>query len=317
VVRKNIIECIQLLLCNLKTGFTDYSKRISSPDLIKQVTSLGVCDSKADILQDPKAFESAANQIQSIWKDPLFQKTLQDYPNKFPSLSSAQYFLSHLDSLTTSSYVPSELDIMRCREPTLGLIETTVQIAGTGYRFLCMRGSKGQRRKWLPSFGAGEESIAAVMFVSSLDEYNETHANSHSDLIKEELLLSLVDYPPIIVQTITDYMEEESISKLKDSIDFFEEICANKYYEHVGIALLLNRRESFNQKLKKEPLSKYFHGFHEDGSSHAAVLYIENLFKEKNKHTARQIYTFSTDAIDKASVSQVMSEILHSLHGCA
>jgi len=315
VVRRNVIECIQFVLCDLKNGFTDLSKVVTSPNLVQQISSSDISDSKADILQDAKAFQSTANNIKSLWKDPLFQTTLQQHPSKFPSLSSAQYFLSHLDNLTTSIYVPSELDIMRCREPTLGLLEATVQIAGCNYRFLCMRGSKGQRRKWLPSFGAGEESIAAVMFVASLDEYDQTHPNPNRDLIKEELLLSLPDSPQIVLQTITAYLEEENISKLKDSIDFFEEICGNKYYEHIGIALFLNRRESLNEKLKKEPLSKYFHGFQDDGSSDAAVLYIEKLFKEKNRRSARRIYTFSADAIDKASVSHVISEILRTLHG--
>jgi len=235
------------------------------------------------------------------------QKTVQKFSSKFSDLSNVEYFLNQINTIASHNYLPTETDILRCRESTLGLLEATVTISGTHLRFLCMRGSKGQRRKWLPSFGAGEEHIAAVMFVASLDEYDQYHPNHN---LKEEIVSThlFIDCPDSIVQTILDYVEEDS--KLKDAIDFFGEICENKFYENVGLILLLNRRNIFLEKLKSSPLSYHFHGFHEGNPAQ----YIENLFKEKNKNSARRIYSFLTDAVDKADVSNIMKEILQIFH---
>jgi len=57
-------------------------------------------------------------------------------------------------------------------------------------------------------------------------------------------------------------------------------------------------------------LSKHFHDYHDSGSSDDAARYIEHLFKDKNKYSARKIYSFATDAIDKSDVSSIMKEIL-------
>jgi len=310
IVRRNVVESIQVLVHNLEHSYSDLSAVVSSPPLLKQISSLDISDLKADLLQDQKAFETAAKTISILWQDTLFQRTLLQNPGKFPSLASSQYFLNQLNHIIPASYVPSDNDILRCREPTLGLLEATVQIQESSFRFLCMRGSKGQRRKWLPSFGAGEESIAAVMFVASLDEYDQTHPNPNRDSLKEEILSAFPDWSPSVIHTVVDFLEEENVSKLRDSIDFFEEICGNKFYEHVGLVLLLNRRNIFNEKLKTVPLNRHFHDYRDGDSPDSAARYIEHLFKEKNKYSTRKIYSFSTDAIDKGNVAQIMKEVL-------
>ena len=68
---------------------------------------------------------------------------------------------------TPASYVPDQMDMLKCRLMTTGIEETTITVDGTSVRLLDVGGQKSERRKWINFF----DNCHVLLFFAPLCDY--------------------------------------------------------------------------------------------------------------------------------------------------
>ena len=159
-----------------------------------------------------------------MWQDENVQLALKQL-NEFPLLDSAFYwFPENIKRVVQENYVPTELDILNTRVPTLSIKEYDFNVKGTVFRVVDVGGARSQRNKWLRLFAG----IDGVIFVASLSSYAQ-------------------------------YLEEQrDINRLHDSLGLFDNIINNPLLKDVSIILFLNKVDLFKKYLRSVPLSLAF-----------------------------------------------------------
>ena len=72
-------------------------------------------------------------------------------------------------TFVSPNYVPSDLDILRCRTKTTGINEIEFSFDGREFLVVDVGGQRSERKKWLHCF----EGVDAVFFVVGSSEYDQ------------------------------------------------------------------------------------------------------------------------------------------------
>ncbi len=139
--------------------------------------------------------------------------------------------------------------------------------------------------------------------------------------------------------------EDESTNRMQESLKLFDSICNNKWFGETSIILFLNKKDLFEEKILRSPLTICFpeyagtlveslrehyeknhllindvfcSGAQEYGE---AAAYIQAQFEAKNKSTTKEIYCHMTCATDTQNVQFVFDAvtdviIANNLRGC-
>lgn len=129
---------------------------------------------------------------------------------------------------------------------------------------------------------------------------------------------------------------------MQESLKLFDSICNNKWFTDTSIILFLNKKDLFEEKIRKSPLticfpeytgfkkhkpfqqfsltfnSLFISGGQEYGE---AAAYIQAQFEAKNKSTSKEIYCHMTCATDTNNIQFVFDAvtdviIANNLRGC-
>lgn len=127
---------------------------------------------------------------------------------------------------------------------------------------------------------------------------------------------------------------------MQESLKLFDSICNNKWFTDTSIILFLNKKDLFEEKIKKSPLTICFPEY--TGNSNElliiwvvikriiitgaqeygeAAAYIQAQFEAKNKSTTKEIYCHMTCATDTTNIQFVFDAvtdviIANNLRGC-
>ena len=200
--------------------------------------------------------------------------------NEFYLLDSAPYYLSLpvLQRTLSPGYVPTEADILRSRLATSGIIENDFVIDKLLFRIMDVGGQRGERKKWIHCF----EDVAAILFISSLNEFDQCLA------------------------------EDRSRNRLLESLSLFEGIISLPWFNSTHIILFLNKNDLFMEKVRRVDLSAYFPDFDGGvGDYEEALEFIKELFFSKNLNPSKTIYAHVTDATDTQSIAFVWGATKH------
>ncbi|VDM41322.1 unnamed protein product [Toxocara canis] len=173
-------------------------------------------------------------------------------------------FLAELDRILAANYKPTNKDVIHLRASTTGVHEIAFGFKKYVIRLIDVGGQKSERRKWIHCF----ENVTAVLFVASLSCY---------DMFLED---------------------DPKTNRLADSIDLFNQMLNNKYLLHCSFILFLNKKDLFEDKLRRVRLSKYFRAYKENGME---------MFQEETKDCSRRVYVHFTNAIDTSNIDIVFS----------
>eukprot|EP00455_Lapot_gusevi_P017323 TRINITY_DN1920_c0_g1_i7.p1 TRINITY_DN1920_c0_g1~~TRINITY_DN1920_c0_g1_i7.p1 ORF type:complete len:274 (+),score=29.74 TRINITY_DN1920_c0_g1_i7:37-858(+) len=203
------------------------------------------------------------DDIRRLLRDPQFKKMLQVNEFRFPE--SASYFLRAVDRTFKEDYVPCDQDILRSRSATTGLIQMSFLVEGQQFRIMDVGGQRSERNKWIHCF----DNVTAVLFLSSLSEYDQT------------------------------LFETGLRNRLMESLDLFDFIVNLPAFRHIPVVLFLTKRDVFERKIKLVELSRFFPFY--TGPLHEpieAIEFIQQNFLERCRNPAKQIFVHVTDATD-------------------
>lgn len=227
-----------------------------------------------DALHGDEAIDATmAKNIDTLWKDPGIQETYA-HSSEYQISDSAGYFMERVLEIGAEGYEPTFQDMLRIRVRTTGIVESKFTLEGSQFAIYDVGGQRNERKKWIHCF----EAVTAVLFVCGASGYDQV------------------------------LFEDERTNRLEEAINLFDETCNLKYFVDTSMILFLNKRDIFQEKLKRVPLKKCFPDYTGDNSFDDAIEFIKGKFESKNKGN-RSIYTHVTTATDTKNVSAVFNAV--------
>lgn len=211
--------------------------------------------------------------IRKLWHDKGIQEAYRRR-NEYQLSDSTSYFMSRLDIISKTNYIPTVQDILHVRVPTTGIVEHKFHVNNIDFQMIDVGGQRSERRKWLHFF----DNVTSVIFLASLSEYDQKLS------------------------------EDQTTNRLKESLELYRGIVGNPWFEQASIILFLNKKDLLEEKIKYSHLEHYFPSF--TGPKRnviAAQKYILSLFAEVNAEHFINFYSHFTCATDTKN-SQVVFE---------
>jgi len=226
--------------------------------------------------QDLAVDAKNVQHFKNLWNDPGIQQTFENRA-KFQLNDSAKYFFDRLDAIATPGYIPTEQDVLRSRVRTLGIVENAFEIDGNKFKMFNVGGQRNERKKWIHCF----ENVTAVLFVGVLSEYDQV------------------------------LYEDAAVNRMVETLVLFEEICNSPWFKETAVILFLNKRDMFEEKIKKVPLTvcPIFSNYNGPQNYECGVEAIEDVFQQKNHNREKVIYSHVTCATDTTNVAAVFHAV--------
>ncbi|MEQ2184953.1 hypothetical protein GOODEAATRI_013195 [Goodea atripinnis] len=97
---------------------------------------------------------------------------------------------------------------------------------------------------------------------------------------------------------------------MHESMKLFDSICNNKWFTDTSIILFLNKKDLFEEKIKKSPLTICYPEYAGSNTYEEAAAYIQCQFEDLNKRKdTKEIYTHFTCATDTKNVQFVFDAV--------
>jgi GTPase SAR1 family protein len=225
-----------------------------------------------------------AEAIEQLWHNEAIQLTYERNA-EYQLNESAKYYFDQVTSLAKEDYVPTEQDVLRSRSRTTGVIENAFTIDGNKFRMFDVGGQRSERKKWIHCF----EKVTAVLFVAAISGYNQV------------------------------LFEDAETNRMTEAIHLFEEICNSRWFKNSSMILFLNKKDLFQDKVLKVPITECQDLQDYDGPPHDAnesAAFIQHVFESKNNamemaggESLKDIYTHITCATDKNNVKCVFHSV--------
>ncbi|TPX45798.1 hypothetical protein SeLEV6574_g03658 [Synchytrium endobioticum] len=218
----------------------------------------------------------AVELVQALWTDAGIKQCLAR-SNEYHLEDSARYFFENVARISSSTYIPTDQDILLCRVMTTGVREVVLEEDNMLIKVVDVGGQRSERRKWLPSF----EDATAVIFMAAVSEYDQC------------------------------LEEAESQNRLLEAITLFGQIVNSRWFLASHFILILNKVDLLAAKYQErgdESVRKYWPEY--QGASYQDVLnFFQAKFLEVNQSEQKTIYTHFTSAVDRSSVSLVIDSV--------
>jgi len=223
-------------------------------------------------------FEIAVEDIKLLWKDSGFQEAVSR-ASEFQYLDSTPYFMANIDRIASSSYSPTNLDILHSRTQTCGIVESTFSVSGINFRMVDVAGQRSERRKWMQCF----MDVKAVIIIIGISEYDQM------------------------------LREQPNVNRMHEALKLFGDICNSRWFEKTTIVLFLNKIDLFAAKIERVPLSTCFPNYTGPNTFEDCTRYIADLFRSANRNTNKLLYTHLTCATDTSNISLIFEDVKNSI----
>ncbi|XP_067096948.1 guanine nucleotide-binding protein G(t) subunit alpha-2 [Osmerus mordax] len=229
----------------------------------------------SDSIEEGSMPTELADIIKRLWKDPGVQASFERAV-EYQLIDSASYYLAALDRITKPDYLPTEQDVLRSRVETTGINEEVFSCKEVHFRMFDVGGHRSERKKWIHCF----EGVTCIIFCSAISAY---------DMV---------------------LVEDEEVNRLHESLHLFNSICNHRFFDATSIVLFLNKKDIFEEKIKKVHLSVCFPDYDGPNTYDDACNYIKSQFEELNmKKGVKEIYTHMTCATDTKNIDTVFGAV--------
>lgn len=227
------------------------------------------------------AMDDARDALEYLWADKGVQSCFARR-SEYYLLDSAQYFLDNINRIFRADYNPSTQDILRTRVRTTGMVETKFKFKDLYFKIIDVGGQRSERRKWVQCFG----DVTAVIFVADISGYDSV------------------------------LFEDSTTNRMVESLQTFQGICNNRYFDDTAIILFLNKCDIFENKIETTPLSKFFPeytGPKNDPDAAKAFLLKKFLSLYRKAQHDKTIYHHFTCATDTENVKVIFNAVTDSI----
>ncbi|XP_072015798.1 guanine nucleotide-binding protein G(o) subunit alpha-like [Amphiura filiformis] len=224
---------------------------------------------------------SITTALLALWNDSGVRACVSR-GNEYQLNDSALYYFEHIERISAFSYTPNNIDVLRARVRTTGIIETHFKINGIIFRMYDVGGQRSERRKWIQCF----DDVRALLFVAALNGYDMT------------------------------LFEDPEVNRLRESLRLFESICNNMFFLNTTIVLFLNKVDLFQEKVlhTNRHLRYYFKDYQgADRDVEAAANFVREKFQMQNRNPRKVIYPHFTTATDTSNVEVVFQVIVNTI----
>uniref|UniRef100_A0A8B9FND9 Guanine nucleotide-binding protein G(T) subunit alpha-2 n=1 Tax=Amazona collaria TaxID=241587 RepID=A0A8B9FND9_9PSIT len=229
----------------------------------------------ADSIEEGTMPPELVDCIKKLWKDGGVQACF-DRAAEYQLNDSAAYYLNQLDRITAPDYLPNEQDVLRSRVKTTGIIETKFSVKDLNFRMFDVGGQRSERKKWIHCF----EGVTCIIFCGALSAY---------DMV---------------------LVEDDEVNRMHESLHLFNSICNHKFFAATSIILFLNKKDLFEEKIKKVHLSICFPEYDGPNTFEDAGNYIKTQFLDLNmRKDVKEIYSHMTCATDTQNVKFVFDAV--------
>lgn len=224
-----------------------------------------------------------AEHICIAWADGAVQHCF-DRRADFQLGDSTKHFLDQVERLGANNYVPTVDDVLHSRVRTSGVVSKDFVIGDKPFQMFDVGGQRSERRRWIHTF----DHVDAVVFVAALSEYNQMMA------------------------------EDASKNRLVEALDLFEQIANSHYFASTNIILFLNKKDLFEEKVKKVDPAQWFPDYTGGCNYEAAEAYFRAEFQKrihkpeeadgkstKTSEKKRDLYPYTTCATDTGNIKFV------------
>ncbi|KAM8975244.1 guanine nucleotide-binding protein G(i) subunit alpha-3 isoform 1-T1 [Pelodytes ibericus] len=275
VVYSNTIQSIIAIIRamgRLKIDFGDVARAVRLKTYIDDARQLFVLASSAE---EGMMSVELAGVIRRLWKDAGVQACFSR-SREYQLNDSASYYLNDLDRIAQVSYIPTQQDVLRTRVKTTGIVETHFTFKDLYFKMFDVGGQRSERKKWIHCF----EGVTAIIFCVALSDY--------------DLLLA----------------EDEEMNRMHESMKLFDSICNNKWFIDTSIILFLNKKDLFEEKISRSPLTICYPEYSGSNTYEEAAAYIQCQFEDLNRRKdTKEIYTHFTCATDTKNVQFVFDAV--------
>ncbi|KAM8801246.1 guanine nucleotide-binding protein subunit alpha-14 [Rhynchonycteris naso] len=213
--------------------------------------------------------------IKQLWLDPGIQECY-DRRREYQLSDSAKYYLADIDRIATTSYVPTQQDVLRVRVPTTGIIEYPFDLENIIFRMVDVGGQRSERRKWIHCF----ESVTSIIFLVALSEYDQVLAESDNE------------------------------NRMEESRALFKTIITYPWFLNSSVILFLNKKDLLEEKIMYSHLISYFPEYTGPKQDvKAARDFILKLYQDQNPDKEKVIYSHFTCATDTENIRFVFAAV--------
>ncbi|KAK9678914.1 G-protein alpha subunit [Popillia japonica] len=212
--------------------------------------------------------------IKMLWNDTGIQEAY-NRRREYQLTDSTKYFLTEIDRITASDYLPTEQDVLRVRVPTTGIVEYLFNLSKIKFRMIDVGGQRAERRKWIHCF----ENVTSIIFLVALSEYDQV-------------------------------LFESDENRLDESKALFRTIIAYQWFVQTSIMLFLNKKDVLEEKVMYSHLMDYFPEY--IGPQRDAIEareFILEMFLSLNTDSERIIYSHFTCATDTENIKFVFAAV--------
>ena len=213
--------------------------------------------------------------MQRLWKDEGVQKCFSR-SREYQLNDSAGYYLNELDRISDPYYIPTEQDVLKTRVRTTGIIQTQFFYKHLQFKMFDVGGQRSERKKWFHCF----DGVTAIIFCAALSGY---------DLVLEE---------------------DNEVNRMIESMKLFSSICNNKWFVTTSIILFLNKKDLFEVKIEKSPITFCFPEYNGPNTYSETSMYIQEKFESLNEsRLTKEVYTHFTCATDTKNIQWVFDVV--------
>jgi len=232
----------------------------------------------ADGNVDASEFGGVIDALDAMYGDAGINESIERAA-EYQLNDSTRYFWDKAKDILTSTYLPTEQDVLRARVRTTGIVQQNFQVGTTKYTMFDVGGQRNERRKWIHCF----DNVTAVIFVTAISEYDQV------------------------------LYEDENTNRMDEAVTLFDQICNHPNFVKTSMILFLNKRDLFEMKIKKKDLTSWRNTPEviECGQDYdKCITYIKQTFIALNKSPqVKQVYVHATCATDTSNVGFVMESV--------
>lgn len=278
-IYSNLLESAQAVASALQKFKVEPADPSNAPTLERVLEYDLDAELRSRTQSSPYVFpKDLAEAIHRLWQDPAIPEFVDDFGSHFYLMDNAVYFFTEARRIASPDYVPTDPDILRCRQRSTGITETRFSVPPLSIHLFDVGGQRSERKKWIHCF----ESVTSIIFCTALSEYDQV------------------------------LMEAKNQNRMAESLVLFDSVINSRWFLRTSIILFLNKIDIFRHKLRRVPLERYFQEYTGGPNVNKATKYILWRFMQANR-AKLSVYPHITQATDTSNIRLVFAAVANTI----